>query len=112
MTNTLIDNAILSELSEAMGADFAGELIETFLSDAPNMFSALEKAVADSDADGYRRAAHSIKSNAQVFGATVLCDQARDMELAQLSAESAASVMTLQATYDQTAAALRSFLDD
>ncbi len=112
MTQELIDRAVFVELSEAMGADFAGELVETFLSDAPNMFAELKQAVADKDADAYRRAAHSIKSNAQVFGAKALGDQARDMELAEMTADSTASIAALSATYDQTAAAIRDLLDE
>jgi len=112
MTQELINNAVFAELCDTMGADFTAELVTTFLSEAPNMFAALEQAVADRDADAFRRAAHSIKSNAQVFGANALGDQARDMELAELTAESAAPVATLQATYDQTAAALRVLLDE
>jgi len=67
--------------------------------------------VAAQDADAYRRAAHSIKSNAQVFGANALADQARDMELAGIE-NNEATVGPLEATYAQTAAALAGILDD
>ncbi len=111
MTDSLIDQAVLDDLCDAMGDDFAAELVTTFLGDAPNMFADLRTAAAEQDADGYRRAAHSIKSNAQVFGANALADQARDMELGNLS-DAAAQVLALEATFEQTAAALRSLLDE
>ncbi|WP_299880361.1 Hpt domain-containing protein [uncultured Sulfitobacter sp.] len=111
MTDSLIDQAVLDDLCDAMGDDFAAELVTTFLGDAPNMFADLRTAAADQDADGYRRAAHSIKSNAQVFGAKALADQARDMELGSLS-DAAVQVPALEATFEQTAAALRSLLDE
>lgn len=110
MTTELIDHTVFSELSEAMGAEFAAELVTTFLGEAPTMFSELKAAVAGQDADAYRRAAHSIKSNAQIFGAGALADQARDMELGDL-ADSAASVPALEATYAQTAQALKDLID-
>ncbi|WP_370400359.1 Hpt domain-containing protein [Sulfitobacter sp. JB4-11] len=111
MTDDLIDHSVVADLSDAMGADFANELIVTFLNDAPNMFSELKDAVARQDADAYRRAAHSIKSNAQVFGANALADQARDIELGELS-DSTTAVDRLESTFDQTAVALRSVTDD
>lgn len=111
MTDTLIDPTVLTDLSDAMGADFAAELVTTFLSDAPNMFADLKQAVSGSDADTYRRAAHSIKSNAEVFGAQALAEQARSMELAGLP-ESAASVPGLEATFAKTASALRNLIDE
>ncbi len=111
MTDSLIDQAVLDDLCDAMGDDFAAELVTTFLGDAPNMFADLRTAVAEQDADGYRRAAHSIKSNAQVFGAKALADQARDMELGSLS-DAAVQVPALEATFEETAAALRSLLDE
>lgn len=112
MTPELMDTGAVAELCETMGADFAAELVATFLSDAPNMFAELEQAVSDKDANAYRRAAHSIKSNAQVFGAAALADQARDMELAELTADSATAVIALQATFDLTATALKGLLDE
>ncbi|MGI9366980.1 MAG: Hpt domain-containing protein, partial [Rhizobiaceae bacterium] len=62
------------------------------------------------DEDGYRRAAHSIKSNAQTFGATALAAQARDIELS--GTFDTAAVAKLQATLDATALALEGLLHD
>lgn len=109
MTSDLLDTSVFDELCDTMGADFAAELVQTFLGDAGNMFAALNNAVASGDADGYRRAAHSIKSNAQTFGAGALAGQAREMELSGVI--DGAAAVALQATFDATAAALRGLLD-
>lgn len=105
MTQNLIDPALYQELQEAMGAEFAAELLDTFLGDAKNMFADLQNAVEAADVDGYRRASHSIKSNAQTFGAEVLASDARTMELSGAIDPDAAN--SLQATFDKTAVALK-----
>ncbi|WP_299621653.1 Hpt domain-containing protein [uncultured Tateyamaria sp.] len=110
MTQPLIDASVLDELSEAMGQDFAAELIATFLNEGPVMLAQLKEAATAEDADAYRRAAHSIKSNAQIFGATALANQARDMELGTLE-DAELAVGSLETTYDQTAQALKVALD-
>lgn len=109
--NELIDKQVIAELSDTMGADFAAELITTFLDDAPSLFAALTAAISDQNADVFRRAAHSIKSNAQVFGAVTLTNLAREMEMGDLP-DSMSSVAELQASFEQTAAALRGHLDE
>lgn len=110
MSEPLLDPQVYDELAEAVGADFAAELAMTFLQDAPNMIAALKAAVKDGDADGYRRAAHSLKSNADTFGASALATQARGMELTELQAADP-PIPALEAIYDQTAAALRALTD-
>ena len=110
MTQSLIDTAVYAELTDAMGAAFAAELVTTFLEDAPNMIAALKQGATDGDADAYRRAAHSLKSNAEVFGATALATHARDMELSGLPA-TAPPIPALEAVYADTAHALRALLD-
>ena len=111
MTEALIDESVFSELADAMGAEFVTELVETFLSEAPGMFAELRDAFAGRDADSYRRAAHSIKSNADVFGARALADQARTMEMSGLP-ESDAAITSLDAIYADTSAALKARLND
>ncbi|WP_170476457.1 Hpt domain-containing protein [Ruegeria arenilitoris] len=109
MTKDIIDPTVFEELCAAMGEDFARELAATFLDDAENMFAELKGSVKNQDADTYRRAAHSIKSNAQTFGAITLSERARDIEL---SGEiDGAAVDVLRATFDQTATALTGLLN-
>ncbi|MEL6621036.1 MAG: Hpt domain-containing protein [Pseudomonadota bacterium] len=110
MTESLIDTAVYAELMETMGADFAAELLTTFLDDAPNMIAAIKQGVSDGDADTYRRAAHSLKSNAEVFGATALAGQAREMELSGLP-DTAPPIPALEAVYADTVHALKALRD-
>lgn len=109
MTQNFIDPTVYQELQEAMGAEFAAELLDTFLSDAKNMFADLQSAADAADLDGYRRASHSIKSNAQTFGAEVLAAEARAMELS--GAIDAAAAAGLRSTFEKTADALKGLKD-
>ena len=114
MTTSPIDPSALQELADTTGADFAKELVETFLTDAPNMVAELKAAVDANDPDMFRRAAHSIKSNASLFGAHALADHARSLELSGLSADTAQTateIATLEAEYDNAATELRAYLN-
>ena len=51
------------------------------------MLAELRHARADGNAERFRRAAHSLKSNANTFGAVSLAAQARELELKGLDAE-------------------------
>jgi HPt (histidine-containing phosphotransfer) domain-containing protein len=109
-----IDAARFAELQATAGADFVVELIDTFLSEAPGLLAQLRAARAAGDADGYRRAAHSLKSNGNTFGATALGAQAREIELAGLGepAADAARITALEAEYARAALALKELRDD
>ena len=109
---TEIDTDVLYDLMDAMGDDFAEELLMTFLDEAPGMFDALTQAVSDGDTDAFRRAAHSIKSNAQTFGATELAEQAREMELSGPTEDPAGDIAGLRTAFNTAALALKAALDD
>ena len=109
MSDGLIDHAVFDELRETAGADFAAELVATFLEEAPGMIADLKAAVEGGDADAYRRAAHSMKSNADVFGASPLAELSRNLELAGLG--NAADAATLEAEFERTSVALRGLID-
>ena len=81
MTQATIDLATFEALKEAAGADFVRELVGTFLIEAPAMIGDLRSALAANDADRFRRAAHSLKSNSMTFGALTLGAMARSLEL-------------------------------
>jgi HPt (histidine-containing phosphotransfer) domain-containing protein len=97
MDPSLIDRATFTDLRENVGAEFVAELVDTFLEEAPGMLAQLRTALALSDADAYRRAAHSLKSNANTFGAHGLASKARDLELGGFDADMALNVATLDA---------------
>ncbi len=75
-----IDKTTFDELKQISGADFINELIDTFLEDAPRLFNELKAAQEAGNADTFRRAAHSLKSNAATFGATQLSELAKELE--------------------------------
>jgi HPt (histidine-containing phosphotransfer) domain-containing protein len=72
MTEQVIDRTTFDQLKEMMGADFIGELIDTYLEDSPQLIAALNRALASGDCESFRRAAHSLKSNSASFGAAGL----------------------------------------
>ncbi len=112
MTDSPIDHEIFMELKDATGEDFAAELVTTFLDEAPGMIDELKAAAGAADADRYRRAAHSIKSNANTFGAIALAERARKIELGELpEAGDLTDATALEADLTIAAAALRSLID-
>jgi len=80
MSETVIDLATFNGLKEIGGEDFINELIDTFLEDAPNMLKDLSQALTENNADLFRRTAHSLKSNANTFGALDFAELARELE--------------------------------
>jgi HPt (histidine-containing phosphotransfer) domain-containing protein len=84
MTTPTIDLATFEELKATTGTEFAMELVGTFLEEAPGMLNDLRTALGANDAATFRRAAHSLKSNGNTFGALTFSAQARALELAGL----------------------------
>ena len=76
----VIDRSTLVSLSNSVGEEFVSELIDTFEEEAPGLFEEMRRALSAGDADGFRRAAHSLKSNAHTFGATKLAVLSQDLE--------------------------------
>jgi HPt (histidine-containing phosphotransfer) domain-containing protein len=110
MNEPAIDETIYRELQEASGAEFVVELVGTFLEEAPRILTELRKARADGDADKFRRAAHSLKSNGATFGALGLAALARELELKGLDADASQDAERLSALaqeYGRAAAALK-----
>ncbi len=114
MAETTIDGATFKELQETAGAEFVAELVDTFLEEAPQMVKELRTALAAGEADKFRRAAHSLKSNSNTFGATRLGEMARDLELKGLVAARAGGAELLDELsheYARVAAALKRLSD-
>lgn len=106
MSDSVIDPAIFAELQETAGAGFVNELVGTFLEEAPGMLAELRSAQTAASAERFRRAAHSLKSNSNTFGALRLGLLARELELGGLVAE-AAPLAALDVEYARVAAALK-----
>jgi HPt (histidine-containing phosphotransfer) domain-containing protein len=108
---TAIDPIAFAELQASAGADFVRELIDTFLEEAPPMLAELREALAGARAEPFRRAAHSLKSNASTFGAATLAGMARDLELQGLAAATPAALAALAQQYAAAAAELKALRD-
>jgi len=76
----IIDKATFEELKRISGSDFINELIDAFLDDGPNMIQNMQTALETKDVESFRRNAHSLKSNANTFGATELGVLAKELE--------------------------------
>jgi HPt (histidine-containing phosphotransfer) domain-containing protein len=80
-----IDRATYKALEETTGKEFAAELVATFLEEAPRMLEELRSAYAANDAERFKRTAHSLKSNANTFGALRFGAMARELEVSGLA---------------------------
>jgi len=110
MNESVIDKAVYAELQHTAGAEFAAELVGTFLEEAPGMLAELRSARAENHAERFRRAAHSLKSNSNTFGALRLGALARALELTGLDADPArdtAALVALETEYARAATALK-----
>lgn len=107
MNDQPIDAAIFAELKDTAGADFVADLVATFADEeAPQMLAELRDALAAGSADAFRRAAHSLKSNALTFGALRLGELARTLELGGMPAD-AAALRSIEAECARVCAALK-----
>ena|SRR5215471_12135924 len=109
MAEATIDRATFENLQATAGSDFVRELIATFLTEAPRMFDQLNSALAANDAERFRRAAHSLKSNSNTFGALTLGAMAKNLELGGFAAAREAdgkALAQLSAEYTRVAQAL------
>ncbi len=114
MSAPTIDKPTFAALQETAGAEFVIELVDTFLAEAPIMIRDLRDALATGDADRFRRAAHSLKSNSNTFGALKLGAMSRELELggmAPVTAAGGAPLDALATEYGQVATALKALAD-
>jgi len=105
MPDSRIDRHAFDELKQTVGDDFITELVSTFLEEAPPMLAQLRSALLAQDADAFRRTAHSLKTNANTFGALVLGKQAKALEHGGLPADDS-GIKQIEQTYRETADAL------
>jgi histidine phosphotransfer protein HptB len=107
MSDEAIDLAVFSELRSTAGAAFVADLVGTFCDDAAGILVQLREAAAAGDAATYKRAAHSLKSNANTFGAARLAAIAREIELGGLNPDSAKKVANLGVEFERAAGRLK-----
>jgi HPt (histidine-containing phosphotransfer) domain-containing protein len=78
-----VDANALARLRDLQGAgrpDLLAELIAVYLRDTPPRLAALHDAVAGTDAEALRRAAHSLKGSSSQIGAVQMTRLCRDLE--------------------------------
>jgi HPt (histidine-containing phosphotransfer) domain-containing protein len=110
MDEPIVDRAVYAELRNTTGAQFVAELVDTFIAEGPGMLAELRAARTEGNAERFRRAAHSLKSNGRTFGAVKLTALARELELKGLDADptrDAAGLTALEAEYANAAAELK-----
>ena len=107
----IIDATVFADLQAAAGHEFVAELVGTFAEEAPQLLAELRSAFASSAAERFRRAAHSLKSNSNTFGATRLAELARTLEMSGMPA-SAAPLDELAAEFASSAAALKALASE
>jgi HPt (histidine-containing phosphotransfer) domain-containing protein len=107
-----IDRDTFGRFFESIGRDpdFLAEMLETYFDDSPRQLAALEAALAAGDADGLRRAAHSLKSNSATFGALAFAAKAKEIEMLAKEGDlhgAAPKTAALAAEYPQVEQGLR-----
>ena len=106
-----IDRATFAHLQATTDREFVRELVATFLAEAPVMLNDLRNAIAENDADRFRRAAHSLKSNSNTFGALMLAAIAKDLELGGVASVQAAADAPLDALASEYARVARALTE-
>ncbi len=81
----VINEATLNDLRLIMG-DQLDELLAVFEVESGDLVSKMETAVEDNDSAALKRAAHSLKSSAAVFGAAELSAGAAELEASSVAA--------------------------
>ncbi|MDH6137590.1 signal transduction histidine kinase/DNA-binding response OmpR family regulator/HPt (histidine-containing phosphotransfer) domain-containing protein/HAMP domain-containing protein [Kitasatospora sp. MAA4] len=75
-----LDAGTVQRLVESLTPAFAAEVIGAFLEDSPALLATIGSAIPAGDPDEVHRAAHTLRSNATTFGATVLAALCADLE--------------------------------
>lgn len=74
-----MDQEMLAELQDIMGADFA-TLVESWRRDTRNRMSAIEQALETGDAAALRQTAHSLKGSSSNLGARCVVSVCIELE--------------------------------
>ena len=109
MLNPHIDVSVFQELQDTAGAEFVVELLDALMEEAPLMLASLRSSLASGQDEVFRRAAHSLKSNSESFGAMKLAGMARELELGGIASVPTpeAALGALEAEYAQAVTALK-----
>jgi CheY-like chemotaxis protein len=75
-----LDTTAVESLRKLGGDGFLAKVIDAFLADAPVLFATLRASQERKEAEVLRRAAHTLKSDGQTFGATGFSELCRELE--------------------------------
>ena len=78
-----IDPSALAPYRTVMGADadvFVADLIASYLANSSDLVATIDAAITNNNTDSFVRAAHTLKSNSAIFGATVLSGFCQELE--------------------------------
>ena len=106
MSAPTVDIATFKNLQDSTGTDFVVELVSAYFEELPQMLAELRAAHSTGALEPFRRAAHSIKSNSETFGAVALGGMARALELGAMP-EDPAALDALEAEYARVVSALK-----
>jgi HPt (histidine-containing phosphotransfer) domain-containing protein len=77
----IIDQPTYDALVDAVGADFIDELLQAYYEETPALLATLQQALTNLDFESFTRAAHSIKSTSNSFGAFQFAELAKELEM-------------------------------
>jgi histidine phosphotransfer protein HptB len=106
MTPNPFDLHTFEALQANAGADFVVTLVDAFAEVTPKLIADLRSTSDSGDAERFKTAAHTLKSNSAAFGATHLAEMARQLEWHGPSADSGA-LEAIALEVDKTLVALR-----
>ena len=78
----VLDNAMLDQLEETIGAEAIGEMLSMTFAEAPATVALIAAANATGDLEKMRKEVHDLGSNFGSYGAARLCEHARAIEKA------------------------------
>ncbi len=117
MTGAEIDRTAIDAILDSVGGDvtFLAELMDEFLADSPEQISDMHQAFSAGDAESFRRAAHSLKSNSASFGAIELAEKCKELENIGKSGnlDAAGNILTdVESMYANVKSALEEIRDE
>jgi HPt (histidine-containing phosphotransfer) domain-containing protein len=115
MPEPAIDRTVLDDLASTTDREFVIELIDTFLEDAPQLLDSLNTALGAGDAEGFRRAAHSLKSNGASLGAMSFSASSKELEMMGKAGDlqgAEGMVENLQSEFTVVMQALKEYKDE
>ncbi len=87
-----LNQSVLEQLRASTDATFVSEIMNDYFGEAVRLFATMDTALATGEVTEFRRAAHTLKSNSAIMGATALsalCKELEDLSKTEVIVESA-----------------------